>query len=492
VNLGLPSGAMRMVRRATRLDFLDGLGISVGQRHVALAHLVKRVATVTLQHQQVTPLPPPEDAENRRAALIAAVTGFLSEHQIGADRAFVSLPRGSALFSRLLLPAAARGDVQQVVEFEIDRLLPVAREEVYHDFLVREGRSAADKVDVLVVAALRRVVGEHLAALESAGVRARSVSITPVALFDLVSFAWGGEGPPVVALVEDGGVVEFDFIARGALRASHLLRAHEVATLSAVERMIAEEAAAVAVPAAEVRLFGWRAGAPLPGASAVPEAAAGPLLPQEVLATGPEIVRRLEGVLVAPDGFYAAPDPALAPAIGAALGAVREGESGLNLLPIEERRAVEEGAPVLTFLCAAVLVVVTLVWLVSAMVKDYRVSAALHAELAALEPQIREIHRNEDEAKAVRDRLGILTRDDRRRVTIVLRELTEVIPESAYLSTFRVRGDRVELEGFAKSASDLVPQLEKSRHFRDAQFTSPVTKVQNNQERFSLTTEIEE
>jgi hypothetical protein len=53
-----------------------------------------------------------------------------------------------------------------------------------------------------------------------------------------------------------------------------------------------------------------------------------------------------------------------------------------------------------------------------------------------------------------------------------------------------VRNDRVEVEGFARSASDLVPLLERSPFFEDAQFTSPVTKVQNDQERFSLTTEI--
>ena len=73
---------------------------------------------------------------------------------------------------------------------------------------------------------------------------------------------------------------------------------------------------------------------------------------------------------------------------------------------------------------------------------------------------------------------------------MVLQELTSIVPNNAYLTSFRIRDGRVELEGFATAASDLVPILEKSKRLRNAQFTSPVTKVQDNQERFSLTTDV--
>ncbi len=483
--MSLGSGG-RLIRRATRLDFIEGLGISIGQRHVALAHLVKRLATVTLAHHHVAPLPPMDSAEARRTALSGVVAAFLAEHSIGADRTFVALPRGSALLSRLTLPAAARNDLRQVVEFEIDRLLPVAKEEVFFDFLVRDIGASGEKLDVLVVAAQRRVVAEHLTALEQADVRARSVSITPVALLDLVSFLSGGEASPVVALVDDGGTVELDVIVERSLAASHLVRSEEVSSAAAMERLVVEETRSVAPGALAPRVYCWQAGrAGDPGLAAVS-------LPAELLASGPELLREAEKVLSAPEGFFVAPDPALAPAIGVALGAVREAEAGLNLLPAEERRAVEEGPPLLTFFAAAVLVVVTLVWLTSAVIQDYRISHRLHEELSALEPRIRAVHQDEDQAKALRDKLRVLTQGDHRRISAFLRELAEVVPQDAYLSTFRMRNDRIELEGFAKSASDLVPLLEKSKHFKNAQFTSPVTKVQNNQERFSLTTEIEE
>lgn len=479
----LPKDARRIFLRAARLDFLDGLGISIGQRHVAIAHLGKRLSSVSLQHWTVAALPPPDQAEARSEELARAVGGFVEANGIGADRCHVCLPRGTALLSRLLLPAAARDDLRQVVDYEADRALPMPRAELYWDFLVRE---AGEKLDVMVVAVPRKVVSDHLAALEKAGIRPRSVTITPVALLDLVAFATRGEGAPVAALVDDGGVIELDFLAGNALRTSHLLRPAEVASTASCERLVAEEAKTAV--AADTQLYAWRAGA---DAAAMLGAASGSL-PEEMLSRGADLARRLDGVLSAPDGFYDAPDPTLLPAIGTALGAVREDFAGLNLLPPEERRAGDEGAPVLTFLLASLLVLATLGWLGTAMWKDARNRGILHERLAELEPQVRQVHHDEDEAKATRDRLKILTQGDKRKISVLLRELTEVIPEDAYLSTFRVRNDRVELEGFARSASDLVPLLEKSKHFRNAQFTSPVTKVQNNQERFSLTTEIEE
>ncbi len=474
----MSSPANRMLRRATRLDFLDGLGISIGRRSVAFARLVKRFATVTLHEHRVVALPPVEDGPARRAALTAAVRSFLDDTKLDTDRVFVSVPRSQAIVSRMSLPGAVKADLAQVIEFEIDRLLPLERDEVYFDHLVRE---TSDKIEVLLMSMPRRTAAEILDALEEGGARVRSLVATPLALHDFLQFAPTDAEGPVVALVDDAGVVELDQMVGGELIASHVLQASETASEAAVEGLVAREVAAMGGGAGEARVYGIATGG-AEGAQAV--------LPAEIVASGRELLSSVKGALVAPDGFFEAASPDLVPAIGAALGAVREGATNLNLLPPEERRAVEEGAPVVTFFLAAVLVVITFVWVASAMVKDHVVLADLHGELERLEPQIRRVHANVDESQGLRDNIEVLTRDDSVRNSLFLQELTKVVPADAYLTTFRMRNGRVELEGFAASASDLVPLLEKSRLFKNAQFTSPVTKVQNNQERFSLTTEI--
>jgi general secretion pathway protein L len=75
-------------------------------------------------------------------------------------------------------------------------------------------------------------------------------------------------------------------------------------------------------------------------------------------------------------------------------------------------------------------------------------------------------------------------------VTPLLRTLSELIPDDAYLTTFNLRNERLTLEGFARSASDLIAGLERSRRFKDVKFTSPTTRT-GDKERFSLVAEIE-
>src|SRR5262249_45779238 len=111
--------ASRIFQRAARLDFLDGFGVSIGRQHVALPHLVKRLASVWLQGYRLLPLPGPERPDHRRSALADAVRDFVMEFSVDTDRTYLSLPRANALLSRLSLPVAAKDDLRQVVEFEI-------------------------------------------------------------------------------------------------------------------------------------------------------------------------------------------------------------------------------------------------------------------------------------------------------------------------------------------------------------------------------------
>ena len=69
--------------------------------------------------------------------------------------------------------------------------------------------------------------------------------------------------------------------------------------------------------------------------------------------------------------------------------------------------------------------------------------------------------------------------------------MTVRLPDSAYLTTFRYKGDRIEVDGIADSAAGLISLLEKSPYFVNVQFTAPTTKYLQDQERFSLRMELE-
>ena len=133
--------------------------------------------------------------------------------------------------------------------------------------------------------------------------------------------------------------------------------------------------------------------------------------------------------------------------------------------------------------------VLLLVWGASALVKDELLRRQVGEGLVAVEPQVREAKTLQDEITTLRKQIDILTAGQDQRVTLLVRELTDLVPADAYLTSLNLRQGRLTLEGSARSASDLIAALEKSKHFRNVSFTSPTTKA-GDKERFSIVAEV--
>jgi general secretion pathway protein L len=58
----------------------------------------------------------------------------------------------------------------------------------------------------------------------------------------------------------------------------------------------------------------------------------------------------------------------------------------------------------------------------------------------------------------------------------VLEELTRLLPNTTWIWNLKYNGKEMELSGFADSASDLIPLLDKSPLFEKVEFLAPVTK----------------
>jgi hypothetical protein len=64
----------------------------------------------------------------------------------------------------------------------------------------------------------------------------------------------------------------------------------------------------------------------------------------------------------------------------------------------------------------------------------------------------------------------------------VLRELTDLLPNDAWLTTISIDGKGVELTGQAAAASGLIPLLENSPRFARVEFASPVTRGRDREQ----------
>jgi general secretion pathway protein L len=460
-------------QRLRRADFLDGFGVYVGAHEVALAHVTKRFFRVVLRHASTYPLPPTTRGDERRQALAQAVLSFSREHRIDTRRTFLCLPRSEAAFTRVLLPAAARENLAQVLEYELEHLVPLPRDQIYFDFSARP--LGDDRLEVLVMCIPREVVHGYLGALEDAFVRPRGIVLASTAIADYLAFCRGESARPVGLVIGLAEGVELALLAEGRLLASQLLPLNRVAEPAELSRSLTRQLAEGSVGSEDVELFRWEL-----------TNGAGPHLP----AVGEnDLLGLAQGRLEAPPEFFDGSDPALLPALGAALDAVREGTVPVNLLPAEGRKAHEEGLSLATVVLAAAMSVLLVVWAGSALVKDELLRRQVRDQLAAVQPKVQEAKALQDEMAEQRRQIEVLVGTDKR-VTAIIRELSEVIPTDAHLTSINLRSGRLTLDGFARSASELIAALDKSKFFKNVNFTSPTTRT-GDKERFALVAEVE-
>jgi Tfp pilus assembly protein PilN len=174
-----------------------------------------------------------------------------------------------------------------------------------------------------------------------------------------------------------------------------------------------------------------------------------------------------------------------AAAIGAALGQLGEAKVRVNMLPPELTRA-EEGVGLRELGLSAMVVLLSVILVTTIAVKDLRISNALATEIDTLLPRVSDVQQKEEANNRVEERLKLFEAQRGASVLAYLQTMTKEVPTSAYLTTFRYKGDRVEVDGIATNAAELISFLERSPYFKNVEFTAPTTKYLQNQERFSL------
>lgn len=458
--------AMQRLRRA---DLVEGLGIHVGPGAVALAHVRKRFLRVSLEGVVVEPLPPPADAV-RRERLVTAVRAFVAARGIDPRRAALVLPRSAVMASRVLLPVAARENLAQVLEYEIENLVPLPREEIHYAYSTRP--AGEERIAVTLLCVPRSVLQEHADALAEAGVRPRVVTVTSFALADWAAFATEYDGPVGIVAAE-GDALEVSVLDGKALVTTQVLPRRLLGTpdgfTQGVTRVLDERPVAEDMP-----VYGWHLGAGAELVGAVDET--------KLLALGRE---RLQTTT----DFFDDASAAALPAVGGALGVVREATVEMNLLPADQRRGTEEGMSLATIAMAALVGVLLVVLGGSTLVKDELLHRSVTNRIAALAPRVDEVRALQDEIDALATRLEILDEGQERRAVDLVQTLTELVPSSAYLTTLAFRRGRVTMDGQAASASDVLTALEKSRRFKNVAFSSPTTRA-GDKERFALSAEV--
>jgi general secretion pathway protein L len=433
---------------------------------VSVALLGDRLAVAVLRGSRVEAFV--VDAESPAVALRAE----LEARRLPARSATLGVARSAVSVKQIELPEVS-GDTREMVSFELERHLPFPAEDATYDFVLLPPQPAAERTGpagqrVLITAADRRVVEAALRLAEEA--RLRPLSLT-VAVHNLPVLARLRRGRRVAWVHRAGEAVDLLLLHGESLVLSRSLPSSEDAAIAEeIERSIA------AVRWRDCNAI-WLSGDEPPGGLApAPLAALG--VPVTEPAWTPVARQRLAGLPQEQRG-----------ALELAVGLVSaRGARPLELLPATVRPRRLTRSQAITLGMAGATTLLAILALLAPGWREERHLRRLNAEIARLEPTVKEADRVARELD--RKRKVVATVDGIESSSIrplpILRDLTELLPNDAWLTTVSLDAKGVELTGAAAAASTLIPLLENSPRLERVEFSSPVTRGRDNKEQFRI------
>jgi Tfp pilus assembly protein PilN len=485
----------------SRADFLTSVGLYIMSDRLLMVRLRKSFLAVSVLGQEergfyegdsrqaiseltgwvtedVREIALKAENDSRERALKQAVISLLPHLNTARDRVYVCLPQEQTIVQQVLLPLAAQDNLQQVLDYEIERQLPFKRDEVYYDFL--PAGKKGDKLCVYVLAIPKRNLDAVVVLLESLGIKPIGVETTVTALANYLLFA--GELKSSGATLVAGHSDCWEMIGIGAKGngwqpAAELLFSHRFPNADWAHG--AGKELLIECSRQAPKFFRCGDLTALNG------------LALNHLAQAEDIASPGYGKL---KGFNIGSEPDKIPAIGAALRGIREASFGANFLRHEKGDAdAGNNVSLLNKALVIVLVVVLIAWAVSFPIKDELRLKQLQAENGKLAPAVEALRREEEQLERLRKEASFLSNLDQRRgeVLRVIDELSKTVPNGAYLSNLRYRARVLEMQGNAESASALIPLLERSPLFENVGFNAPSNRGRDNRETFSLKADIE-
>jgi Tfp pilus assembly protein PilN len=451
---------------ASVLSGTDGLGAYLGEEGLSLVQIHKSLSGIQVGRHATYAIEPGKMAE-----LAPALQETLLAWNLESCPVSLAISPHLGFFRHASLPRAASENLAKVVAYELDRFLPLTADKLFYGFQVL----AETEIDIrfILMAVPRDKVEACLGLLKDATLRPIGVELAPVAVAKV--FALSGRTLPASWLLlhlEDGAFelthiqgAKVNAFAQGRnLRGKDLSRA----VLAQVDGMV------VAGP--EPQMLGlYGAGRADFKVGILKKHELEVVYPSQIPLKGLQADLNLDEVL---------------PAVGAGLACVGKAPLGLNLLPPAERAAIRLGRFSFTGVLALIMVGLICLWGASALIHTRIELYRTNRQISRLRPEAKEVEGLLRESRALAQQMESLRRVGQSpNKLMVLKTLTQLIPDNTWLFSLRLGKQYVDLGGMSTAASELIPLLDKSGLLKKTEFASPIVTDANKFEHFKVKAE---
>lgn len=471
----------------------SSLGLQFGRNYLLLVNLKRSLKEIALDCQEMIHLPTGLTEDERADFCSRELSRFMKENGVGKENVWVGLPQNDFLLRFITLPASAEENLRAVVRYEVEKYIPFPEKEVHFDFVTIERDAGSKALRLLLLVIKKSVLERYLSILDNADIRPLGMEMISSSLLNL--FLLGRNGSeriaPVVLVHLFERSFELNWINGGILQYSRTVDLVAEDTIGQAEQVHKE------VRNSMRGAFSARAGKEDQAVSPVVFVTGGGATKEVIESLG-----KIQGIDFQPFptdaiasrlNFSNSFPQHLSSSVGLAMKGMKRVPLNINLLPLSLRKKTSKvGLYLCLFLFLGILLL-SITWGISTIAKDRLELRTIEKEIAALKSEVTAIQDVQQEAQKIAEEIESLERIRTSEMSKleILKELSNIVPASVWLTDFRYYRKELQLSGYAASASDLISILDSSPLFTASEFTAPITRDREGQESFKIKTKIQ-
>ncbi len=417
-----------------------------------------------------------EPKQKQTELVASSVAIFMDEFKTGDVDVSLIIPKDWSIVKVVEFPSTVRDHLSDVVYYELDRLTPFTPENAIYDYRILKDMNG--KLSVLLGVARADLVNPYIESLKEKDINVNRVSINLSTIGTLARYV-------------DKGMSDFVFVDignsfyEGALFIDGIITDTFRGTCEGCDEKTKAEIILKDI-SSYTEIFKNK-GKKYQGLFLLRDK--NPVFKEtfRLLISMPYKFLDEIGAKISPK------DEASYAATGGLLESLWIKSLGLNLL---KRGKYEVSKPplLLSAIFAIFLLCIGIIYMISPLYVEKQKIKDLDRQIVERKEEVKKIEDLKKNIESIKTEIAEIRnfKAGRPMALDILRELTIIIPRNAWLTRVRVGKDTVDIEGYAASASELIPKLEASKYFKKVEFSSPTFRdIKMNADRFSIKMEME-
>ena len=458
-----------------RISYKKELCVAVEKTGVSVAYGTRFFSSISVRGMKHYP-----SAENAYPQpKEAASSVVLAMREFGAVGAGItlSIPKSWAVVKIAEFPVTVKENISDVVTYELDRLVPFSPEEAFYDFIITG--ETPEKITLAIAAAKADLIKAYCAALKEEGLTVGRVTLNLTSIGALCrSLRKKGDA---LFIGTDSDEFEGALFLDGSL-AGVVSRRFSADDDASIADIISSEMKPLIDTAKKhdnsPRLFA-------------------------LLRGSPALKERLRTSLGFPVSLLDETDTGLGGssgqknilymAAGGVMESLQPGRQKLNLLSkgLHERAKTPVG---LTAVLVVLLIVLWIVYQLAPIQVEEKRLGEIDRQIKLRKSGVKDWEALKNQIDTINSEIETINsfKESRPMTLTILKELTAVLPPSAWLTRVLIGQSTVDIEGYStSSASELLSRLEASKYLGKAEFASPTFRdVRMKSDRFNIKMEI--